>query len=194
MCRRGRLLAVVKQQLKPVSSNKLVSWRRHSMRKTRPIMLPKPADTVPAGPHHDYPSSSTTSQRPLLLNKLSANVTTSTCTLSHAISHDSLANELSSPNDIDDDHEYTNNSTIRSRSHLRHTIPQAIGPQSLQTDEILNTLDVTAASNSTAQLLFNLDYIDDVDSRPRQMGRRSEPRNRIVSITAERSLEGDQVR
>lgn len=188
-------LDVIKQQ-KPVSGHKVVSWRRHSMRKTRPIVLPKPADNVHATPTRS--PRSVGDQEPLnglvaTLSQPNENApSNSSCTLTRASSHDSLSHELSTTNDIDDDHEYTNISTMRSRSQFRNAIPQlSAGPQSLQTDEMI--LAVAAASNGAAHLCVNLEYDDDGDARPRQLGRRAEPRNRIVSITTERSSEGDQV-
>lgn len=79
-------------------------------------------------------------------------------------------------------------------------------------NEFLNTIlttqsyqPQTVALPSQSEHLNDSNYVgnidDDVirttqydDTRPRQLGRRSEMRSRIVSITAERSAEGNQVR
>lgn len=52
----------------------------------------------------------------------------------------------------------------------------------------ITTAPVTAVAVSSASSAALLD-----ESRPRQLGRRSEMRSRIVSITAERNAEGNQV-
>lgn len=201
-------LSDVIKQHKPISGHKVVSWRRHSMRKTRPILLPQPdADNSPY-------LASTTPMDAIFADNNDTDVEDQFAIDQSMSDHNPIRTEnileretipidLPSNNnsahagidDIDDDLQYNNCSTMRSRCQFRNILQEhvqsASGPQSLQSDDMLVML--ANAANVNDNVRVNLDYSDINYVRPRQLGRRSEPRNRIVSITAERNSEGDQV-
>lgn len=96
-----------------------------------------------------------------------------------------------------DEHSYESHNTALA-SHTDET--QSPELNSLN-NEFLNTILATqyqstaaepSAGVSDATNCMNNDTVDDL-TRPRQLGRRSEARSRIVSITAERNAEGSQV-
>lgn len=205
---------VIKQQ-KPLSGHKVVSWRRHSMRKTRPILLPKPDDdnnpyftpTTAVNAIFDDndinigddvgrqnvsspTNESTNDEHPIRTDVVLERVRSNEIIPIDLLSITNSVND--GYDDIDDDLQYNNCSTMRSRCQFRNIYQEqmqsASGPQSLQSDDMLDVLAIAANANDGVR-----DYANINDMRPRQLGRRSEPRNRIVSITAERNSEGDQV-
>lgn len=82
------------------------------------------------------------------------------------------------------------NTILTSQQNIIHNNVQISPMQSnhlIDSNYVVN-LDIDMAATAASSAIA---YSD--DTRPRQLGRRSEMRSRIVSITAERSAEGNQV-
>lgn len=157
------------------------------MRKTRPITLPD--DTIAA-------SQTSQISQTFCNNDLISNDDSQTQQYENAVTTniDCLLQQSESTTNISDDTVYMSSSTMQSRSQFRNAQQTTSEPHSLQADEMLNLLTINTMNTNAPLLCVGLGGDDGGDVRPRQMGRRSEFRNRIVSITAERSSEGDQVK
>lgn len=96
------------------------------------------------------------------------------------------ANDMAELNSLNN--EFLNTILISQQNIIHDNVPSS----SMQSNHLIDSnyvvnLDDDMAATATAAP----PYSD--DTRPRQLGRRSEMRSRIVSITAERSAEGNQV-
>lgn len=148
------------------------------MRKTRPILLPKPTDV----------SHFTSLANQSDIDDIESDHLDDTTNHSSEITVNIIVN--------DDARQSTGQLSNGTESSARSTYSdddyQMSGPHSLQTDDMLEMLaEMERQSSDGIHLRVDLD--SDGNDRPRQLGRRAEPRSRIVSITAERSSEGDQV-
>lgn len=165
-----------------------LSWRRLSMRKTCPIDMPEQCAVANYVANiesiNDFIECSDTSYSticasPILQNngQLSANNTNSIQSQHQSVDHaENQANDVDSLN-----------------NEILTTI---LSTQLYQDSSDLASINGSHSVDRRSIILSSNDYglpamVD--GSRPRQMGRRSEFRSRVVSITAERTSEGNQV-
>lgn len=223
------------------SKNAPLSWRRQSMRKTCPIILPEqnpPKDVAPNANREARitRSLSSANRSNLSTTSMTANVDWSTnfsdnfgisnadgnngnfCfneitpssmpTATNAcLLADSENNQMSSTSSVQCDHvlanQYDGPNQLPELSSLNNAILSTI----LTTHNYQQSNEISSANNQLAspqhethETHFGHNNEEESvhttsfeESRPRQLGRRSEIRSRIVSITAERNAEGNQV-
>lgn len=148
------------------------------MRKTRPILLPKPSD---------LPQFTSLAHRSDIDDIETGQ-------------HDDMNgfNEISIDIIVNDEpthsaRQLSNGIEPVTRSTCFDDNFQVSEPHSLQTDEMLEILaEMDRRSSDDIHLRVDVNGCD-ANERPRQLGRRAESRSRIVSITAERISESDQV-
>lgn len=218
------------------SKNAPLSWRRQSMRKTCPIILPEqnpPKDVAPNANREARitRSLSSANRSHLSTTPMTANddwatnfsdnfgisnadgnngnfcfneiapssmpTSTNACLLA-----DTENNQMSSTSSVQCDHVLANSpNQLPELSSLNNAILSTI----LTTHNYQQSNEISGANNQLAfspqhETHFGQNSEEESvhttsfeESRPRQLGRRSEIRSRIVSITAERNAEGNQV-
>lgn len=220
------------------SKNAALSWRRQSMRKTCPIMMPEQnlpkdlvqyasreqrlartlssanrsislssstsADCATNGFSNNFSSISNTDENNenYCINETMASSmkpSTNGCFLSN-----SENNQMSSTSNVQYDHHHVHSNQYDSPNQL----PELSSLNNEMFNTILTTQSVanSSANNQVSAVQHETHFGHNIEedsgghatpfeeSRPRQLGRRSEMRSRIVSITAERNAEGNQVR
>lgn len=155
------------------AANRSSNWRRSSMRKTKPIILPQTDDDLrpevspqyEAPPRPDALVESLTSE-PQPPNYFPLNVETS-------------AEVAPTPNEA-------------SAVDL-HSLNNEFLTTILTSPRAMCEANSIEAHSPECRTMLNEANVNNEIARPRQMGRRSEVRSRIVSITAERNAAGNQV-
>lgn len=218
------LLSVDSLPKKMRSKNMALSWRRLSMRKTCPIVLPEqnlPKDAIQYAiePAHFARTALSANRSHISANDFATNATnapdenneiycfndtmtpTAASTNAYLLSH-TENNEMTAMPNGQCDHvlstEYDSHNQLPELSSLNneflHTILATPNYQQSNANPSTNIHSLQHETN----FVHNIEEDSDCatafeESRPRQLGRRSEVRSRIVSITAERNAEGDQV-
>lgn len=161
--------------------NTALSWRRQSMRKTCPIDMPEQnihcidfIDYSHTDDNYNVPHESSVLQCNSLLSTDESHASQSQ---RRPIEHDDI--EI---NDLD--------------SLNNEILTTILTTQLYQDTTDASSMRATHSSDRNSMSLGDSDcgvatMVDEM--RPRQLGRRSETRSRVVSITAERSSEGNQV-
>ncbi|XP_055619242.1 sodium-dependent transporter bedraggled isoform X2 [Toxorhynchites rutilus septentrionalis] len=179
------------------ASGRASSWLRNSMRKTRPITLPDQAPTKQMAVPREINSinSEPNQGEPEFLSTDSLPSGSSVCDQFTYDDHNELSSIATLP--VAELEEITAESSFNSHhtspteneSHQTEAAPTRVPSGVPITEEdIIPNLMLASICERDSPLVTNLD-----SSRPRQTGRRSESRPRVVSITAERDATTNQL-
>lgn len=165
-------------------SRQQMQWRRSSMRKTKPISLPRT----------NVEAETTSSSAPIQSLSLPPLPSSSSHTETLVDLFDTSPNRTNETASVEASQQETERQTTEDASNG--------GSSSLDSEflnMILSPIETETIETTTTPLSPRLVAAENVSmpnesNRPRQMGRRSEARSRIVSITAERSPTGNQVK
>lgn len=215
-------------QLKKLKlENTALSWRRMSMRKTCPIVLPEQSTQKDSMYSLNSESASSLTTLPNDLNDTiigfmdidehngnycyddtatESTLSTNSCLLSnnhdndnqmqittsrqndhghgHTNEYTSCNNQLPELNSLNN--EFLNTILTTTQPYQQSSSNNPNNSSIIRTEELSDDSNLTNVDGECGVTIFD-------ESRPRQLGRRSEARSRIVSITAERNAEGNQV-
>lgn len=178
------------------SAKRHSSWRRNSMRKTRPIHIPEHNISLPStSTSQDANSNNQPATRRLTLPILRRSNDTVTLVSSMEPTSHTPIPTIDAP---EPEFKPSEQLSVTIENELNSSA-ETVQPRTLA-DEFLNTLtqstsDITDADSSfdfaCPETHFGSD--DNTQNRPRQLGRRAEGRVRVLSITAETNSLGNQV-